>query len=56
MKKHELIDETDFFQIGQSDPTEFWQVEFGSTALPSTMSIWPEKDKNGFFKFDSFYM
>ena len=52
---HEIIDETDFFQIGQQDSSEYYKIEFGES-LPSNFATWPEKDKNGVFKFDSFYI
>ena len=54
MKKQTVVDETAYFQLGQQDSIEYYQVEFGAS-FPSMYSNWPEKDKNGVFKFDSFY-
>ena len=50
-----VTDETDFFQVGQSEQDDFAQIEVGETA-PSAFNVWPTKEKPVMYKFNSIYL
>ena len=55
MNKQEVIDETNFLQLGQREHEEFASIEVGQT-YASRFSVWPTKEDPALYQFNSMWL
>ena len=55
LHKYELVDESDWLQLGQTEENTFTRLIIGETE-PSNLGVWPTKENPVMYKINSIYI